>query len=755
MHRFLAVFTLCLAGAASAQTVVVRSGEHATFTRLVLDLPYRAEWQMESNPGGVRIVFPGSDVVFDITRVFDRIGRNRLRAIDPAPGQLELDFACDCDLTAFWHADSMLVFDIAKTGLSNENGQRQSSTTSPNRSMSNGIRPLSAATTRLSQSLDTTVPRPRDADRTTDGETSGNDANFSIMREKLIGELGRAASQGLLTPTRTPRADPVLAPSQIASVTDTQISKTEKTVRPEPPDMMISPPSSLRVQSSANRELVSSHADMLPPDPRKNCVPVNWVDLPSWGGAGPFHRQIGDLNRRLLHEFDKPNEEVTFNLARTYLYFGFGAEARQVLDFRPNESAEAQILRELTLIMDRAKTSDDARIAKSAGCGEPAVLWALLAMPIVPADTVFDHKALLRSFSALPGHLRETFGPELARRLIEARHAQTAKSILRMTERTDGSEVSDLALARADLANADDDRTTVGIELNNAVAKNSEIAPKALAQLIEDQISNTMPVPFDKAELAGAYAFENRGTDLGRQMARAYVAALGASGAFAEAVSEFARLRPDFDTTEAADLATSLIQQMTRDADDVTFLRHVLSNELTTPDLIPATLAVAVAKRLLKSGFADQAKAFVAVELPGREARMSKVVRAQIALMQTRPRQAEVELLGLDDTKANALRAEAKSLAGDHTAAQALYIANDQMEKASEAAWLAQDLDELSRASDPVLRQTAEILQNTSQELQDSLKQPLERHQDLLESASTLRAALNTLLDTKHAPADP
>jgi hypothetical protein len=96
MRLFLALCMLCLAGVASAQTVVVRSGEHGTFTRLTLDLPSRAEWRLEPKPGGARIVFPGSDVDFDITRVFDRINRNRLRAIAPERGRLDLGFACDC-----------------------------------------------------------------------------------------------------------------------------------------------------------------------------------------------------------------------------------------------------------------------------------------------------------------------------------------------------------------------------------------------------------------------------------------------------------------------------------------------------------------------------------------------------------------------------------------------------------------------------------------------------------------------------------
>ena len=318
-----------------------------------------------------------------------------------------------------------------------------------------------------------------------------------------------------------------------------------------------------------------------------------------------------------------------------------------------------------------------------------------------------------------------------------------------MTARTGATGNADLALARADLAEVKDDQDTARAELNAAVTSNSVVAPQALVQLIDGLLSKGAPVPLDKAELAGAYAYENRGTDLGRRMTTTYLAALGASGAFTEAVSEFERLRSDLDAAGTADIATALMQRMTRHADDVTFLRHALSDRLITPAMVPAALGVDIATRLLASGLAEQASTFVAADLPGRVERMSKLTRAEIALMQDRPRQAEVELLGLDGAEANILRAKARSLIGDHAAARILYTASDQIEKATEAAWLAENLDQMANANDPVLRQTAEILQNKAQQTQTNSDPLLERHRGLLESASTLRTAMKKLLDAK------
>lgn len=752
--RILILVLFCLGGAASAQTVVVRSGDHGTFTRLALDMPSRAVWRMDPRPDGALIIFPQADLDFDITRVFDRIGRDRLRAIDAAPGQLGLDFACDCGVQAFWHTDSMLVLDIAEAFPSGQMAQRRSSGLSPGADPSSGIKPVSSATAQLARSLASRLPHPDDADVPEARKTARNDETFDLsdMRATLLRELGRAASQGLLTPTRTPLPDPVrLSSSDIPDpeTRNTQAPRNEVPVAPDAPRTGSSAHLNLRAQSSIDRAIMSIRADSTPLDAEATCPPMAWLDLPSWGGTDAFHQEIGDLNRQLLGEFDRPDKEIALKLARTYLYFGFGAEARHILDLRAERSDKDAILREMAAIMDRGHAPAGARLATTAGCGEPAVLWALLAMPTVPQETVFDHKALLRSFAALPASLRDTFGPELARRLIEARHRGTAKNILRMTERTGAPGNPDLALARADLAEVDDDHDTARTELDAAVGSNSVAAAEALVQLIDGLLTKGAPVPLDKAELAGAYAYENRGTDLGRRMTTTYLAALGASGAFAKAVSEFERLRSDLDAGGVEGIATALMRQMTRHADDVTFLRHALSDRLITPAVVPAELGVDIAMRLLGSGLAEQARTFVAADLPGRSGRISKLTRAEIALMQDRPRQAEVELLGLDGAEANILRAKARSLSGDHTAARILYAASEQTEEATQAAWFAEDLDQMARANDPLLRQTAETLQNMEQGAQTSSAPPLERHRGLLESAGTLRMAMKKLLDAK------
>jgi hypothetical protein len=744
----------CAASAASAQTIVIRSGDHGTFTRLALDMPYRVDWRMEPRSDGASINFPDADLDFDASQVFDRIGRNRLRALEVADGQLHLDFACDCGLQAFWHADRMLVLDIAESFPSGVTTQEESPTRSVDRKPSTTLQPLSTATSGLSRTLNSSLPQREYVDANESQSAAADDMTFdlSIIREQLLQDLGRAANQGLLTPKREALPEPRLIPAEDTVPADAEAPAPETVIATKEPRQADSVLLNLRARSSFDNAVNSVRVGSNPLGEKESCVPKDWLDLPSWAGSGPFHLQVGDLNRQLLGEFDRPDDAIALKLARLYLHHGFGAEARHILELRAEISEQDDILREMARIMDRGHAQDDARLATIAGCGEPAVLWALLARPSLSPETVFDHKALLRAFAGLPAPLRDNFGPELARRLIEARHSKTARDIIRMTERTGKTGQSDLALARANLAEAEDDQDTAMTQLDTAIANNASTAPEALAQLIEGLLAKGTPVPLEKAELAGAYAFENRGTALGRRMTGTYLAALGAAGAFAKAVSEFHRLRPDLDETGAANVAASLMQQMTRHADDVTFLRHAMSDHLVTPDMVEATLGADIAQRLLDAGFADRAASFVAADLPGRDNRTAKLIRAEIALMRDRPRQAEVELLGLDGPDANSLRARARSLVGDHSAAQSLYAASDRPEQATQAAWFAQDLDRLADAEDPVLRQAADILGNQAQRPNVGADPSLAHHRDVLESASSLRTTMERLLDAKGAP---
>ncbi|MGB1033625.1 MAG: hypothetical protein ACPGVS_01270 [Primorskyibacter sp.] len=91
----------------------VRSGEHAGFTRLVVDLVAPVEWELSQDGRDVLLSVAGQGNGFRTVGVFSRITRARVGRLDgSAPDRLAVTLACDCIAEAFLLRDRMLVVDV-------------------------------------------------------------------------------------------------------------------------------------------------------------------------------------------------------------------------------------------------------------------------------------------------------------------------------------------------------------------------------------------------------------------------------------------------------------------------------------------------------------------------------------------------------------------------------------------------------------------------------------------------------------------
>lgn len=98
-----------------AQTVPVRSGEHADFTRIVVDLGRDATWDWTVGDQGtsVAVRFGQPGLRFDLSGVFDLIPRDRLADVTSRePSVLQLQLACACRVTEYPFGARYLVLDI-------------------------------------------------------------------------------------------------------------------------------------------------------------------------------------------------------------------------------------------------------------------------------------------------------------------------------------------------------------------------------------------------------------------------------------------------------------------------------------------------------------------------------------------------------------------------------------------------------------------------------------------------------------------
>lgn len=104
--------TVVALGPAWAETRV-RSGEHATFTRLVLYLPTVAErWTAQRVDGGYRVDVEPAPAALDTSEVFDFIPRTRISDVRLRDGNVLIDSTCDCHVSVFTARPDALVIDV-------------------------------------------------------------------------------------------------------------------------------------------------------------------------------------------------------------------------------------------------------------------------------------------------------------------------------------------------------------------------------------------------------------------------------------------------------------------------------------------------------------------------------------------------------------------------------------------------------------------------------------------------------------------
>ncbi|MEQ8897802.1 MAG: hypothetical protein RID23_11975 [Roseovarius sp.] len=745
---FPAVLCMVWAGAAAGQTVTVRSGEHEGFSRLVFGLPARMGYEVMQSDREARITFERRGLQWRTDSVFDRVPRDRLTALDAPDGKrvVVLSLGCDCDIDTFWHGAAYLVVDIRDPSGDPEDTAASAGGAPVTLPLTPPRERPGNAGRMVSQGLDG-IPRVN----TPEGEPGAGRNSLSESRDRLIMQIGRAASQGLLSPGfKMPSAlaaEP--APEQVRAPPEPEVA--ESGPRPN---------LQLRAETSIDRDMSAVLMPGLGANGSIACLDPEQVDVSEWADERPFHEQLGPLRARLVGEFDKPDVAAVLGLARLYIHFGFGAEARQVLRELGDGATTEPVLSGMAVIVDTGHAGPVSKRSVSSlsaqmDCAPTTALWSALSYPELPADAPLDVDAILRGFSDLPVHLRAHLGPGLARRLAQAGYEEGSRRVRRILNRTPETVTPEAALLEAEVALKEEGEEAEA-ELETIVAGNAEPSAEALLRLIRHRLARDAEISYETAQLAGAYAHEHRGQPMGEELTAAYLSALAASGAFGEAFAELAGAGPN-DAASGAPIRSVLVDLLTRRADDYEFLQYALAEadaEAAAPGRIDAETANAAATRLLALGFAEAAAAFATPDAAGDTGTERKLLRAEIALQQRRPRQAELALQGLTGAEANRLRAEARSVVGEHDAARRLFAGVGQEGEARREAWLAADWQTLAEDEDRARSEIARLKLNPPDAPEAEDGGVLARDRVLIDRSLETRDAVRALLEANPVPAD-
>ncbi len=420
MIRLALALWVLLAAAAAAQTVRVASGEHDGFSRLVLTLPGPADWRLTRTEDGYALAVDRPDLRYDLSDVFRLIPRTRLVSIfaDPADGALRLGIGCACYALPFELQPGIIVIDL-------RDGPPPEGSSFETAAGGDRLPPLAARAAPRPRSRpgtvpDAPVPAAAGYDWLADWRAAPDKpalpagllpeamaaagaerAQAEALRGQILGAMARGAAQGLVTL----EPGPGVAGARLAGGDGL---------------------GQVRIGGGALAEDAAAAAP-LDRDGRA-CLPDAAVDLGAWGDARPAAQWLGEARTAVVGEFDRPDPAAAERLVRAYLYMGFGREAAQAAAAFAPAAPDIAVWQSLARILDGYSDPGGA-FAGMEACDTWAALWAVLALPDLPAGAGRQDGAVLRAFSALPPHLRRHLGPGLGDRYVAAGLDSPARAI--------------------------------------------------------------------------------------------------------------------------------------------------------------------------------------------------------------------------------------------------------------------------------------------------------------------------------------
>ncbi|MBT9385866.1 hypothetical protein KM176_18490 [Pseudooceanicola sp. CBS1P-1] len=759
----LALLLMLLPGLALAQVSVVRAGDHAAFTRLTISLPRGTTWDLVQSPGRATVSLSGTIQSIDISQVFERIQRDRLREVTVEPGQtLTLELACLCRIEPSTYGTQLLILDLRdgpplpqRPDISMPLADRPLADPRANLSLAQPVPPQMPALPAMpppdppegAMATDpTSAPPPPEipAPLRSFAEARVNalpdlPAPLSETEERLARQLedsllraiGGAATEGLLQ--TDPRGAAAL------SAEERSLPASDDTATADPGVAALTATLEDAQPGPSNRFVLSGDDCALAMPPTV-----------STEETGAFSDQLARLRSALVGEFDRPDPRAHLELAQFYISQGFGAEARSVLDALALDTRETREMASVARILEYGHDPQDNPFASRTDCDSEAALWGILALDPLPPGQDIDTVAVKRAMMTLPDPLKRYLGPILAQRFVSIDEGDTARDLMRVLERETEITSPRQEMVAARLESQDSgqpDRTAY----HEIIANNDDVSAEALLHYTEDTLAGGKPVDPETIGLLESFRAQYRDTPIEAGLTRTEIAAHSSTGNFTAAYDLFEAAQAEMTGPDRAKVADSLARNLSMNASDAAFARLYFRHTPLIRDGIPPETANLVADRLLSLGFLDEAAGYLAPGAEGDAGRSRRLMRARLALAQNLPRQAEGELTGLTGRDADRLRAELRLKTNDFLGAETLFRAIGETEAADSAALLARDWSTLQSSQAAPGATLADVV--TTQEAAPvdlpALGPPsLTASRDALSQSAETRNALQKLLST-------
>lgn len=740
-----AFFLLWSIGVSAQSSLVVRSGEHTTFTRLTVNLSQEMQWQIASTANTLKLELSEPFQNLDSSTVFSRIDRSRVAELSSRADSRGLDIIlnCACGFRAYVEADTLLVIDIGEDlPVQKFAGSREFNVfngAEPVIYFSDTVLPVVTERHHTIHTMDTIFQiglqddnstAPTKVSKTSEPRASplsfDNSEKDENALKRVVHEINRAQRQGLLIGVEQGQSSEGL----------------------EPPQPSASLVSNIRMRRSGWDDDTAGLAnDDLSTDGTA-CPPADWFDIAEWAHPQGFSAGVGEWSLRLTKEFDVIDDDAALSLARHYLHFGFGAEADATLRLLGEVSPQRETLSALARIIDEGHDTEKAILSDMMSCNGPAALWSTLSFAQLPRHADISVSDVRLSFDALPRHLRVQLAPVLAKKLSAAGKPDVAEAVLATLSFTSESVSPELDLAHARLGIERGDSTPAIMSLENVAQTNSDASSEALMLLVDSAVEKGQTIDQDLVDLVALASFENRRSPLAAELARVHALALAHSGQFAAAFAELAKRLENASDASPDKTASQVAYRLVSHASDMDFLLSILN----TPALpLASEVGNAIAQRLMSLGFAEAAHQILQSPADRENQQERRELRAQAELALGRPLEAEAELLGVESATADRLRVQAREMIQDYTAALRGMNTSDSAETRRDLAWLAGDWSALAASGEDSISQIARLaLARDDGNAEDSAEPAstfiLRQTRDLIANSQESRTLLKELL---------
>jgi tetratricopeptide (TPR) repeat protein len=741
MIRLAIFLSLAIAWAAHAAPVLVKSGEHDGFTRLVMEYGGPVEWMVGRSGDGYQLRIAGAMPNYDLTDAFKAIGKSRLAgiAIDPATGDLQFSMACGCYAIPFEFRPGIVVIDLrdgkAPKGSSFELALDQST--------QHGAAPTHSAAANTYDWTDSALAqldggRPQTPTAESLAPTPSSEPSLQALRESLLHQMSRGASQGMVDMAKLEKSpEDHIAQSQKpdSPKPETQASESHAPVKGdafEAARIGLGELPGVEVSSG-----LPDHAELGAQG--QGCIGAEHLAFASWGSDKPVSEQMAAVTSGLIGEFDRPNPEALQNAIRFHLFIGFGAEVRQLMAAFPSDLADQKIWYSLAHLVDDRPDPNSAFLGQEA-CDSPAALWAILAQPNLQRGQPINVDAAFLALSALPIDLRRSIGSMLADRFMAMGYDKAAKKVRDAILRSPNGGGPKTVLLEAKIDMADGDAAEAEEKLQEMVADPGPETSAALVALVEARVAQDLPIAPDMVVALTAVLQEQTGT-LGEAAAqRALLLAKAASG---DMDGAFAML------PEAPEMEPKVWRILSILGTDDALLSHaVLMPDAKTPQLDAPTRRK-LAERLLALGMTKNA-----LHWQPDESQADPTFMAQIQLHRQDGAAALRALTGIETPEALAMRAQALNLLGENAAAAQVYAQAGDADAEMRALGLAQHWQDLSARGPDGWKQVADHVVTPVSLRADSVAVggPLAMGKALVDESAATRAAVDALLAKVAAP---